>query len=311
MKDRLFINGQELDTNPIKKIAENYQVNDLFEFSNRKTSFTNTFSIPKTHRNIDVLQGLGLVGSTSNIPYQLNTLTYFRNGIQVFSNATAIIKETEEDFKCNAYFGNSNLFDVIESKKLSELDLSQFDHVLNPNNYFTYLNGNDMIYAVADYSQSIEQSIDINYQVPSIRTAWLWNKIFAEAGFTYKYAGRGGRNDFNVFLSALWNETYITIDNGIDTSVTKVPKTLQAKGSNIDTYAFIYRYDWTLGIFGTPFYIPRNITVPINLKNTTAIDNSLASILIKRRKPRGFLIKQNNYYSIDIKGTIVANATLL
>lgn len=304
MNDRLFINGLELDINPLKRIAENYQINDLFDFANRQTSFTNTFSIPKSDRNIDILQGLGLVGGTSNIPYELNTLTYFRDGIQVFSNATAIIKETEDDFKCNAYFGNNNLFDIIENKKLSELNLSQFDHVLNADNFFKYLNGTDMVYALGDYSQINEQTIDINYQVPSIRTAWIWNKIFAEAGFTYKYAGRGGKNDYNVFLSDLWNETYITIDNGLDTSVVKVPKALQLSALNEGTYEYKYSVDWTSIYFNRRyFYIPKFISEPIFFKNSSSIKNSL----VYQDEGR-MLIIQNNWYSIDIKGNIVANA---
>jgi len=304
MNDRLFINGLELDINPLKRIAENYQINDLFDFANRQTSFTNTFSIPKSDRNIDVLQGLGLVGGTSNIPYELNKLTYFRDGIQVFSNATAIIKETEDDFKCNAYFGNNNLFDIIENKKLSELNLSQFDHVLNADNFFKYLNGTDMVYALGDYSQMNEQTIDINYQVPSIRTAWIWNKIFAEAGFTYKYAGRGGRNDYNVFLSDLWNETYITIDNGLDTSVVKVPKALQLSALNEGTYEYKYSVDWTSSFFNSRyFYIPKFISEPIFFKNSSSIKDSLVF-----QDEGRMLIIQNNWYSIDIKGNIVANA---
>lgn len=315
MNDRLFINGFELDINPLKKIAENYQVNDLFDFANRQTNFTNTFDLPKSDKNIDILEGLGLVGGTSNIPYQLNSLTYFREGIQVFSNATAIIKETENDFKCNAYFGNNNLFDVIESKKLSELNLSQFDHVLNADNFFKYLNGTDMVYALGDYSQMNDQTIDINYQVPSIRKAWIWNKIFAEAGFTYKYAGRGGRNDYNVFLSPLWNETYITIDNGLDTSLVKVPKALQLSALNERTYEYKYRFEFTgKGFDRRYYYIPKFISEPIFFKNSSSIDGSLVTIgsrqgiLGRDYPPSRFIISQNNWYSIDIKGNIVANA---
>lgn len=313
MNDRLFFNGQELDINPLKKIAENYQVNDLLDFSKRQTSFTNTFDLPKTHRNIDVLQGLGLVGEISNIPYELNKLTYFRNGIQVFSNARAIIKETENEFKCNAYFGNNDIFDIIESKKLSELDLSQFNHALSVDNYFKYLNGTDIIYAVADYSQMNDSVIDINYQVPSIKTAWLWDKIFAEAGFTYKYAGRGGRNDYNVFLSDLWNETYITIDGGLDTNVEKIPKTLQWDALNEVNYQYRYFKDYVWVELNTKFgkgyyrtiitYIPATTKDIVSFENVNNVENSLVNFYNNK-----ITIKQNNYYSIEIKGSIVANS---
>ena len=307
MNDRLFINGEELDMNPLKRISETYQVNDLFDFKDRQTSFTSTFSIPRTANNVNILQGLGLVGSTSNVPYQLNALTYFREGTQVFSNATAIVKETGRDFKLNAYFGNNSLFEVIANKKLSELDLSSLDHDLTITNYIQRLDGENLIYAVANYGGQIDNTIVVNYQTPALKLAYLWDKIFADAGFTYSYAGRGGKNDYNVFLSDLWKKEYITLDQGFDNNIEKTEPLPQLTAKNQQEFSHIY-YSY--------FKVPFEMFNPLFLSNVnfSSYENisiqNYNSYIIFGTTVQGKTVltfKNNNYYRLKMNGTIVAS----
>jgi hypothetical protein len=307
MNDRLFINGEELDMNPLKRISETYQVNDLFDFKDRQTSFTSTFSIPRTANNVNILQGLGLVGSTSNVPYQLNALTYFREGTQVFSNATAIVKETGRDFKLNAYFGNNSLFEIIANKKLSELDLSALDHDLTITNYIQRLDGENLIYAVANYGGQSDNTIVVIYQTPALKLAYLWDKIFADAGFTYSYAGRGGKNDYNVFLSDLWKKEYITLDQGFDNNIEKTEPLPQLTAKNQQEFSHIY-YSY--------FKVPFEMFNPLFLSNVnfSSYENisiqNYNSYIIFGTTVQGKTVltfKNNNYYRLKMNGTIVAS----
>lgn len=299
MTDRLFINNLELDINSVNRISENYQVNDLLDFNSRKTSYTNTFSIPKTSKNIDTLDGLGLIGNTSDVPYNLNKLTYFRKGIQVFSNAKAILKESDNYFKINAYFGNISLFDFLSNKTLSSLDLSSLDFNVTINNYLERLNTKNLIYPIVDTGIQADEIMVIDYAVPCVNISYIWDKIFAESKFTYSYAGRGGKDDYNVFLSDLWKNTYISLDAGFDTNITK----------SEPVHNFIGRANRIYEFFSNIIFY--NILV-FNEQNFLVNDNIFSKNQnMGRIRGSGtvFYFKANNYYKVNLRGTIVATRT--
>lgn len=298
--DVLFINELKADITGVS-ISENIQINDLFEVSARQASFTNTFSLPKTERNIEIFQGLGIDSNNSNVPYRLQRFTYLRNGIQMFSNALGIVKETDKNFKINLYFNNNELFEVIKGKKVNDLTLSALNHTLSIENYPALLRGFNLRYAIADYGAQSGEDIILDYQSPSVRVKYIWDRIFSEAGFSYRYAGRGAREDYNPFLTREFTEAFMTADKGFKPAegvTAPVDAILGVSQGNPDYSRFTITTILT-SITNVPFTVNENLRVTSNFFDTSLIrQTTIAGVTT-------FEVQQDGYYSIGINGTFV------
>ena len=77
MQVEIYINEVKLDTSAVTEIAETRQVNDFFDIKDRQTSYTNSFKIPKTPRNVSILNGLGMTANTSLTPYRVQKINIY------------------------------------------------------------------------------------------------------------------------------------------------------------------------------------------------------------------------------------------
>lgn len=163
------------------------QINDFGELKDRQATFTNSFDIPKTKKNVDFFQWLGIVGNQSRFPYFKISARIVINSVSVVSDGSAIVQETSDTYKVVVYDGNIHLAEALGSKTLSELDLSSLDHDLTTGNFsgsFAHDYYDGYIYGIADFGNFDPAGIVINNQLPSFFVRWLWDKIFSEAGFT-------------------------------------------------------------------------------------------------------------------------------
>lgn len=78
---RLFINDFQVDLYEGEKIGYTKQANSLDNLASRQTNFSKSFKLKNTAKNIKNFEGLGIVGSTSNYPYQKNTAMLFVENI--------------------------------------------------------------------------------------------------------------------------------------------------------------------------------------------------------------------------------------
>lgn len=203
---RLIINGFDIELTESQKISRTLQVNDILTLSNRQSNYTNTFSIKKTDVNKQIFQYLGVVGSTSILPYRKNECyLYTDDGECLVYKGWAVIQSTDKDYKINIYDGNIDLYKAIENKSLGDLDLTEINHTKNlatvVNSFTANLNYK---YIVADYNGLMvynNNRINIDYLVPSAKVSYLWNKIFDTYGFTYEGSVFNTVNFTNLWLS--------------------------------------------------------------------------------------------------------------
>ena len=290
--DILYINEVQADITGVD-ISQNLQVNDLFEVSGRQSSYTDTATLPKTEKNIALFNGLGIPTNVSNTPYRLQKVTYLRKGIEMFSNANGIVRTTAEGFKVNFYFNNNALFDIIESKNLSDLSISEFNHDLTREEYTARLTGDNFYYPLANYGGQTDSEIIFDYQTPVIKTKFLWNKIFSEAGFTYRYKGRGGRNDYNPFLTDVWNDSVITLDKGFNPEDQSVPP------------EDVYIGNRTEAENQTNVVLPFELIRNIRFNSTESDLNRIIPQTLSGRT--SFVVQESGYYRIDINGDFLGN----
>ena len=153
----VYINEQLLQLNENKGIGLTYQIGSILNPGNRAGNLSNSFKVPKTRINTEILGNLSNINSTTNTPYQRNTAKIIQNGIDVFPGGFAIVNSTVREYKITVYSGNVSFFDLINGANIGDLDLSDLSldwTVTNVISSFTNTEG--LIFPVVDWGNGIE-----------------------------------------------------------------------------------------------------------------------------------------------------------
>lgn len=209
----ILIEKEALDLYTDKALKYRLQVNSIASPKDRECSFLNATNIPKTAKNTRLLMGLGLPSDLSRIPYLKPNCELRMDGYNFISKGWIGIEETGEDYKIRIYSGIIQFFKSIEGKTIgNDLNLSEINHEKNLANvynsffspYYRYMLGD---YNGKQYFGSNDEKINIDYLVPSVSVAYLWDKIHSTYGFTYSGV---------IFDSSLFNNLWITYPKPIE-----------------------------------------------------------------------------------------------
>ena len=97
MKDRLYIDGQLVDT-PANGlgITLNYKGNILDGLKAISTNYTNTIRLPRTQRNFAIFGVMQEVGNTDTFPYYYHTAVYESDGVPLIRKGSAVLMGISE-----------------------------------------------------------------------------------------------------------------------------------------------------------------------------------------------------------------------
>lgn len=191
----LIINGKLIEL--LKKgqeIKYTRQIADVFDIASVSSSYTNSFTIPKTPNNTQVFEHLGTVGDQSTIPYSKTPATVKKQGFDLIREGWLNITETSEQYKCSIIDGMIDFFKAIENKTLGvDLDLSNFQHNKDLETIVNSFDNEYYNYIIADFGGKTmivnlfptEYSISIDYLVPSFNVKKLLELVFSTFGYTY------------------------------------------------------------------------------------------------------------------------------
>lgn len=266
-------------------IALTLAVNNIAELQDRQATYSNQISIPLTAKNKIILGNAELVGSVSKKPYQFNHTTYIENGIIILpAGISQIFEYSDNKIQIVLYSGILDFFSIIKEKKLSDLNLSEFDHVWNAETAaFLNSNGgseNACIYPIIQTGaiSKIENKFEIQYQVPSIYFKVLVDKIFSEAGYS-----KSGL----IFTDSLYNKMIVSC-NG---ELTLTQKFIDARSCIVGTTQVLYKSISGFAENGNwgPFVFPFN-----NENDETFYNNRLITGVVKTGYKDGELNCFNN-----------------
>jgi hypothetical protein len=190
MSYQLFLGGLLMDIKDPGRLAQSKQVNNITNIGTRQSNATNNFLLPKTANNVRNLNMLGVVGNTSNKPYEkisanlLDTIS----GDWLVYDGWGIINETADNFKVTVIDGIIDFYKIIDNKKLFEINVSGLNHIKNLTSVVdSWQNNLPYLYIIADYNGKLFDSneLNIDYQVPSARISYIWDKIHEFSGYTY------------------------------------------------------------------------------------------------------------------------------
>lgn len=219
-RERLYINNIEIElTNDTTSFARTLQVNDLMNLENRQSNFTKNILVPKTPKNLQTFDWLGVVGNQSNMPYQQNTASYIVGNEYLIYNGLALINDTDDYYNITIYDGAIDLYKAIDNKTLGDLDISALTHSKNLETVINSFSSTTLPYKyiLADYGGKTQyksvvsgvtaSTINIDYLVPSVKVSYLWEKIYEKYNFTYSG---------NVFSSDDFKNLYLTYPKPIN-----------------------------------------------------------------------------------------------
>lgn len=192
----LIINGKAIEL--LKKgqeIKYTRQIADVFDIASVASSYTNSFTIPKTPNNTQIFEHLGIVGDQSSIPYTRTPVTSKNQGFDLIREGWLNVSETSEEYKCSIIDGMVDFFKAIENKTIGvDLDLSNFEHQKSMESIINSFDNEYYNYIIADFEAKnfivsffpLEFAINIDYLVPSFSVKKLMELIFSTFGYTYE-----------------------------------------------------------------------------------------------------------------------------
>ena len=195
----LYINGNLIELSESKPVAQTKQVNDIAKLDNRQTNYTNKFIAPLTANNLKAMENVYLVGNQSNVPYQKNEASLFdsESGVcLIYKGWATITQTTKKGYEIHIYDGLIDFYRRIENHTLTECSISELNHAKSLTNIVSSWDNNlPYMYAIADYNgknrfttpapNPVDIEINTDYQVPSARVSYLWDKVHQFAGMTY------------------------------------------------------------------------------------------------------------------------------
>ncbi len=191
----LWVEGVSLDLYSETNIKHTLQINDVGEVKDRQASYTNSFKLPKTPKNISVFKGLGIHSSSSNIPYIKPNAMLKIDGYDFLTQAWLQIKSTDYEYDVNIYSGIIDFFKKFENKTIGEYlaaDLTEINHNKNLATVINTQNDDTLRYSYlfADFNGRTHRKtnpnvINIDFVVPSVLVSYLFEKIHEKAGYTF------------------------------------------------------------------------------------------------------------------------------
>ncbi len=211
-----------------------YQFSDIQEVNRAVGSYSQTFRVPATKKNLnffggiidpDVRETAGLINANYNVKRKIRAeLSYNTSPLMQGTVQVKAIYRQKKDFHDIEliFFGEAvDLATSVGQSLLTDLDLSSLDYDMNYNNiissYFsigTFPLDGTIQHVLIDRGQNWDAVWDVNNPLqqseltPMLQVKWLLNKILSTAGFTYDTSG-------SPFLdSATFDEMYMPLVNG-------------------------------------------------------------------------------------------------
>lgn len=212
MAEELYINSSQIEI-PERAVSRTLQINNIGELKDRQANYSNSINIPMTPKNIAVLEMLGIVGSTTRLPYTQVSVKYILDGIELISDGKGLIKNTKGVYSLVIYDGNIAISDLLGKKELGQLDFSAYNHNLTTSIWtgsFTKTDG--YIYGIGKFfPEDIDGIITIDTQGVSFYCHTLFQLIFTQLGYTVSGS---------IFSDPDFKSRVMTMDTGYDRTST-------------------------------------------------------------------------------------------
>ncbi len=184
IRDELYINKIKVDVGKTD-ISLNYQSNLLNDISKIVSNNSYTIKLPKTAKNLALIECSHIPSSTSRYPYLKHKGSVLRNGIEIIKDANVVLLKTGESIEIALSWGNVTNFASIvnDDKKLTDIPHGTVEGI----DWVVWNNkgSNSTQFPLIDYGFN---SGDPNvWYHPVITVRWILDKIQEESGVTFSF----------------------------------------------------------------------------------------------------------------------------
>ena len=190
---RLKVNNVLLDQFQNTIIAQNYETNNFGDISTSRGGFSNDFTIPLSSKNDAALGYPSDINIGNRNPYQKIDAQLIDQGAVIAIGYIRYKVVEGKKIQCSFFADNTEWFNLIKDKKMSDLDLSDYNHEWTSFNITqSFTNTEGYIYPVIDYGYYIDANIDNGTgqtvvdditMYPAMFVSSLVNQIFTDIGW--------------------------------------------------------------------------------------------------------------------------------
>ena len=183
-RDELYINGVKADLGK-NDISLIYKSNLLTDISKIVSNNSYTIKLPKTAKNLALIECAHLPSSTTKFPYLKHVGNVLRNGIIIVKDANVVLLSVSEYIETALSWGNVTNFASIvnDGKKLTDITHGTVEGV----DWVIWSNkgSNSAQFPLIDYGFN---SGDPNvWYHPVVTVKWILDKIQEESGLTFNF----------------------------------------------------------------------------------------------------------------------------
>lgn len=264
----LLINGTQVYLSGDESIELKFQFKDVTQIGENKTSFSKSFKIPATKENFLIFNNLNLVNADRvydvrkrvNATLKVDGLIVFEGYLKVNNIIiNNIFEENISYYDVTIFNETANFLDSLntQTKKVKDLDFSEFDHTLTLDNVVNswdtsivynggskpFQKGFGYVYPMVDYGGiSKNRSFEWNIEGfrPHIYLKTIFDKIFTESGKIYD----------SEFLNSDYFTSLIITPNSKGSNFDADTYNFKAKLTNTQTFTVgLYtNYLWANGV---------------------------------------------------------------
>jgi len=178
-------------------VAVTKQCNTINDLQDRRADYSQSFRIKKTPAMTTLFEMAGEKGSNNRFPYIKHPCRYLAGGVEIFGDAVLNLVSVSDDwYTVSVYAGNAGLFSLLEESKLADLELDtcvhdwtlgqmKDTHDTDLDYCYPLVEPSDDGGIVPQYMNSTSCGLYAGYIWPFVKIRAIWNKIFADAGYTY------------------------------------------------------------------------------------------------------------------------------
>jgi hypothetical protein len=182
----------------VESIPITYQISDINDFKNNKSTFSKTIKLPLTDNNKKVLGFISNLYSAANLysPITKTPVWITRDNILIFQGVMEYnqVDLTDDSFSVVVYEDNYQLWSLIGDKYLTDLEYSRYDHTISKFDFSPMTQSwigdynNGYYYGFVDWYDTTTQNLSNPiYNFKDLKPLWylkpLVYQIFAENGY--------------------------------------------------------------------------------------------------------------------------------
>lgn len=191
---RLKVNDIILDQFEDTIIAQTFGVNEFGELQTRQGGLSNDFTIPLTGKNKLALDFPDDLNFVTRSPYKkvAAQLVDVGTGVAIGYIRYKIVTDGKS-ISCSFFSDNTEWFNLIKDKKMSELDLSEYDHIWEYQTIGQAIFDNKSsgyTYPIIDYGFFKDQDVSVDFDIesdrlfPAMFVSSLLEQIYKDIGWT-------------------------------------------------------------------------------------------------------------------------------